>query len=66
MRNGGNAPYWTYVGKFTGSDKADLVTFSEKANPAWDRWAAVAVSTGASFLSSTWAAQTPTHMRNGN
>ena len=67
MRNGGSASrYRVVLGDFDGDRKADLLTISPNAAGGWADWTALELSTGQSFSSVTWTANTPQHMRNGN
>ena len=52
-------------GDFNGDGKPDIATISPNAGGAWQDWLALELSTGDSFISKVWPANTPTHMRNG-
>ncbi len=57
--------YDVMAGDVTGEGRSDLVTLSPEGGGAWADWAALELSTGDGFASTTWAASTPAHMRNG-
>ncbi len=57
--------YRTFLADFDADGRSDLATISANGGGAWAGAIAMERSTGTGFASSTWAAHTPTHMRNG-
>jgi len=57
--------YQTFDGDFDGDGRSDLATVSKNGSGGWASWVAIERSTGGGFASTTWAATTPAHMRNG-
>ncbi|MBL8950369.1 MAG: VCBS repeat domain-containing M23 family metallopeptidase [Myxococcaceae bacterium] len=57
--------YQVLQGDLNGDGLQDLVTASKNAKWGWSGWMAVDLSTGSGFTSTTWAAATHAHMRNG-
>lgn len=67
MRNGnGDADYRVLAADFNGDGKTDLATISLTGGGGWRDWVALELSTGSGFVSATWNATTPIHMRNGD
>lgn len=55
----------TVTGDFDGDGRSDLATLSGQLGGGWETWAAMELSTGASFASSTWPIASALHMHNG-
>ena len=62
----GNSNYTTLTGDFNGDGKTDLATLRAATDDGkWGAWIAMELSTGSGFISQTWNAQTPVHIKNG-
>ena len=57
--------FTTVTGDFDGDGRGDLATLSAQLSGGWSDWAAMELSSGASFVSREWSLATARHMRNG-